>query len=116
MTIRMARTLKLGLVVVGLLAVGSCGGAGGGPGPSGAGQGLVLMSFLEDGIDNVPLNCRLSFTFSEPVDASTIGWPDRAEVIGVSHGGEAKAYPVSFLSGRELVIDEVDNIPILVSW
>lgn len=50
------------------------------------------------------------------VDGSVIGWPDTAEVIGVSRGGQSKAYPVSFLNGRELVVDEIDHIPILVSW
>ncbi len=52
----------------------------------------------------------------EFLSASAIGWPDGTHVIGVTLGGEAKAYPVSFLNGRELVVDELDNIPILVSW
>jgi len=50
------------------------------------------------------------------VSASSIGWPAATDVIGVTLGGEAKAYPVSFLNGRELVVDEIDKIPILVSW
>lgn len=50
------------------------------------------------------------------VPASAIGWSDRTDVIGVTIGGESKAYPVSFLNGRELVVDELDNVPILVSW
>ena len=50
------------------------------------------------------------------VSANEIGWPDGTEVIGVSSGGVAKAYPVSALNGRELVIDELDGLPILVSW
>lgn len=50
------------------------------------------------------------------VEASSVPWPDHAEVIGVAMGGEAKAYPVSFLNGRELVVDEIDHVPILVSW
>ena len=50
------------------------------------------------------------------VDASTIGWPATTDVIGVAIGDEAKAYPVSFLNGRELVVDRLDGIPILVSW
>ncbi len=45
-----------------------------------------------------------------------IDWPADAQVIGVSLGGEAKAYPVSFLDGREMVVDELDGIPILVTW
>ena len=42
--------------------------------------------------------------------------PVTTHVIGVTHGDEAKAYPVSFLNGRELVVDEIDKISILVSW
>ncbi len=48
--------------------------------------------------------------------AGQVDWPDSTDVIGVSFGTEAKAYPVAHLNGRELVIDEVDGIPILVSW
>lgn len=43
-------------------------------------------------------------------------WPGDAQVIGVSIDGEAKAYPVSFLNGREMVVDEIAGIPILVTW
>ncbi len=43
-------------------------------------------------------------------------WPAGTEVIGVEINGEAKAYPVSFLGGRELVVDDVGGEPILVSW
>lgn len=52
----------------------------------------------------------------EFVFGTSVGWPASTDVIGVSLGSEAKAYPVSFLGGRELVVDEIDNIPILVSW
>jgi hypothetical protein len=34
----------------------------------------------------------------------------------VSSGSEAKAYPVSFLNRREMVIDSINGIPILVTW
>ncbi len=44
------------------------------------------------------------------------GWPDEAQVIGVEIDGDAKAYPVSFLNGREMVVDELAGIPILVTW
>ena len=52
----------------------------------------------------------------EFVSADAIGWPADTDVIGVEIDGEAKAYPVSFLNGRELVVDELSGIPILVSW
>lgn len=50
------------------------------------------------------------------VDANEIGWPDDADVIGVEIDGAARAYPVGFLSGREMVNDEIAGIPILVTW
>lgn len=50
------------------------------------------------------------------VAAASAGWPDATDVIGVAEGGEAKAYPVSFLNGREMVIDEIDRQPIVVTW
>lgn len=50
------------------------------------------------------------------ISASEVAWPAATDVIGVTSGGESKAYPVSFLGGRELVIDELNDIPILVSW
>ena len=48
--------------------------------------------------------------------AAGVDWPDSTDVIGVEINGEAKAYPVGFLNGRELVIDEIGGEPILVSW
>ena len=41
---------------------------------------------------------------------------DEELVMGVTLGGEAKAYPVSVLRFREMVNDELAGIPILVSW
>ncbi len=37
-------------------------------------------------------------------------------VVGVEHGGEARAYPMSILHVHELVHDELGGTPILVSW
>lgn len=50
------------------------------------------------------------------VPGTEAGWPADTDVIGVAIGDEAKAYPVGFLNGRELIIDEIDASPILVSW
>lgn len=50
------------------------------------------------------------------VQPGSAGWDDSIEVIGVFFGDEAKAYPVSFMTRREIVVDELDGIPILVSW
>lgn len=52
----------------------------------------------------------------EFVDAGGVSWPADTQVIGVASGGESKAYPVSFLNGREMVIDEIGGGPILVTW
>jgi hypothetical protein len=37
-------------------------------------------------------------------------------VIGVKVGGEARAYPVEFLNGREVVNDSLGGGPITVTW
>ncbi len=37
-------------------------------------------------------------------------------VIGIALGGEAKAYPITVLRFREIVDDELDGVPILVTW
>lgn len=37
-------------------------------------------------------------------------------VIGVKVGGEARAYPVGFLNGREVVNDSLGAGPITVTW
>ncbi len=50
------------------------------------------------------------------VPAAEAGWPDDTLVIGVADGEEAKAYPVSFLNHREMVIDRLAGSPILVTW
>ncbi len=44
----------------------------GGSSATGAGRGLILLSFGLAGVDNVVLNERLTFIFSENVDPSTI--------------------------------------------
>jgi hypothetical protein len=50
------------------------------------------------------------------VGADAVDWSDRAQVIGVAAEGEAKAYPVSFLSRHEMVDDFIAGEPILVTW
>jgi hypothetical protein len=51
------------------------------------------------------------FTSADQVD-----WPSDSLVIGVAGAETAKAYPVTHLNSREMVIDSLDGIPILVSW
>ncbi len=50
------------------------------------------------------------------VPAGESGWDGQTQVIGVEVDGEARAYPVGFLNRREMVIDRVAGIPILVTW
>ncbi len=50
------------------------------------------------------------------VTASDTDWAGGTQVIGVAAGGEAKAYPVSFLNRHEMVDDFIAGDPILVTW
>jgi hypothetical protein len=54
----------------------------------------------------------------EPVftGAGQVDWPADSLVIGVAGAEEAKAYPVTHLNSREMVIDSLEGIPILVTW
>lgn len=49
-------------------------------------------------------------------DAENVRWADDTLVIGLAIDGEAKAYPVSFLNRREMVVDSIAGIPVLVTW
>ena len=50
------------------------------------------------------------------VAAADSGWPDNALVIGVEINGDARAYPVGSLNRREMVIDTIGDVPVLVTW
>jgi hypothetical protein len=52
-----------------------------------------------------------SFTTADDID-----WPLDALIVGVTGAETSKAYPVSHLNRREMVIDHVDGDPILVTW
>ncbi len=49
-------------------------------------------------------------------DSTNQAWDDDTLVIGLAIDGEAKAYPVSFLNRREMVVDSIAGIPVLVTW
>ena len=85
--------------------------------PSGVYNPVLAGERLPDGFRQLLPRDAITPVY-EPnfVSAGQITWPDEAQVIGVAMGDEAKAYPVSFLNGREMVVDEIDNIPILVTW
>ena len=51
------------------------------------------------------------FTTADQVD-----WPPGMLVLGVEGTDTAKAYPITHLNQREMVIDNLDGMPILVSW
>ncbi len=48
--------------------------------------------------------------------AGSVDWPADMLVIGVAGERDAKAYPVTPLNQREMVIDSLEGIPILVTW
>jgi hypothetical protein len=58
------------------------------------------------------------FPIYEP-EFSTAGnapYDDEELVIGVEINGEAKAYAIGPLNGREMVNDTVGGVPVLVTW
>ncbi len=67
-----SRTGCTSIVAVSILFFASCAGGTGGQGPTGDGQGLVLISFVQASTDNVALNTILEWRFSEPVNGATI--------------------------------------------
>ena len=52
----------------------------------------------------------------EFTSADQVDWPPDSLVIGVAGSETAKAYPVTHLNQREMVIDHLEGMPILVSW
>ncbi len=52
-----------------------------------------------------------SFVTREEID-----WPKDELVIGVDLSDEARAYPVGFLTRREIVVDMHRGIPTFVTW
>ncbi len=47
---------------------------------------------------------------------SKVDWPGESLIIGIAGAETAKAYPVTHLNRREMVIDSLEGIPILVTW
>ena len=48
--------------------------------------------------------------------ANLVDWPAGMLVIGIAGEETAKAYPVTHLNQREMVIDSLEGTPLLVSW
>ena len=84
---------------------------------AGAYNPVTAGESLPDGFRQLlPRDAILPVYHPRFVPASAAGWPGSVDVIGLAVDGEAKAYPVSFLNGREMVIDEIAGDPVLVSW
>lgn len=84
------RSASFGCAMLCAVSLASCGGGPGGPGPDGAGQGLVLVSFLQEGVDNVALNTILEWTFSEAVSADSVNTSSIQVRSGPQFGQEPK--------------------------
>ena len=52
----------------------------------------------------------------EFVAPTQVDWPEEMLVIGVAIDDAAKAYPITPLNQREMVIDSLNGIPLLVTW
>jgi hypothetical protein len=50
------------------------------------------------------------------VAAEASEWTGETLVLGIEIEGDARAYPISFLNRREMVVDRIAGIPILVTW
>lgn len=48
--------------------------------------------------------------------ADQVDWPADSLVLGVAGTKTAKAFPITHLNQREMVIDTLDGTPILASW
>lgn len=63
--------------------------------------------------DGIPAIHNPSFSSPE----STTKWLDKSEpVLVVEHAGEARAYPLQILLWHELVNDQIEDLPVLVSF
>ena len=50
------------------------------------------------------------------VSAEESGFSNEELVLAVEINGDSRAYPIGPLNSREMVIDEVGGVPILVTW
>lgn len=71
---------------------------------------------LDDYRDAVPRDAIKPVYNPVFVEPAIVDWADDALVIGVDLNGEQRAYPVGFLTFREIVIDDHRGIPTMVTW
>ena len=43
-------------------------------------------------------------------------YPSNTRVMGITHGGDVRAYPLAVLSYREVVHDTLGGVPVAVTW
>ena len=100
-------------LVVALVAVGDGAAQPGGPPFEDAELRAVMARVRSRPYDRIPAIDYPEFTsadsagqFLRPLD----------EVIGIGEGRQARAYPVAFLNGREVVNDRLGKTPVAVTW
>ncbi len=75
------------------------------------GRAVELVTLL--GFDAIPAILEPSFV--TPFEAET--WMEPTEqVLGLTIGGESRAYPIKMLSRHEIVNDVVGGMPVAVTW
>ena len=76
----------------------------------------VDMSAITNYPKYVPFDGILPIYDPEFVPAGEAPFEDDELVLAITLEGEAKAYPITVLRGREMVNDELAGIPILATW
>jgi len=75
------------------------------------GRSVELVTLL--GFDAIPSILEPSFV--TPFEAEI--WMEPSEqVLGLTNGGESRAYPIKMLSRHEIVNDVVGGMPVAVTW
>ena len=132
---KLRKTFRFALIAIGLLA--ACvpaatqslevpsqpqSEAGANPQTDSTTQSVSPTAIDDLGLSNIPFVPLLPRDAIRPVyepefvEASDSPLHEDELVMGVAIQGEAKAYPVSVLRFREMVDDELDGLPILVTW
>ena len=81
---------------------------------------VVSLTAAEIGVQVVPRDAFPVFDNPQMLTAAEAeargAIVDRDMVIGVHHGREAKAYPITVMGVHELGNDTIGGVPIAVSW
>lgn len=68
------------------------------------------------GKDAIPAIDDPQFVSADDPKLEDHGITDESNIIGYSHKGQAKAYPIQILNRHELVNDRVGGKPVTVGW